>query len=73
MLVFYKYRKNAKSNIQNSKEKIWNILYKHAETAICNKGYSTCTWGGTTYAKSPPNLMVEMVPILMGKDVVSFQ
>lgn len=30
-------------------------------------------WGGTTYAKSPPNLMVEMVPILMGKDVVSFQ
>lgn len=38
MLVFYKYRKNAKSNIQNSKEKIWDILYKHAETAICNKG-----------------------------------
>lgn len=36
MLVFYKYRKNAKSKIQNSKEKIWNILY--AETAICNKG-----------------------------------
>lgn len=38
MLVFYKYRKNAKSNIQNSNEKIWNILYNNAETAICNKG-----------------------------------
>lgn len=28
MLVFYKYRKNAKSNIQNSKEKIWKFATK---------------------------------------------